>query len=209
MIQRFRGAFADALPFSGLASLPIVKCSFSHSTSPMTKGSILILPGIGNSGHGHWQTRWQELFPHTRRVEQQDWDRPVCGVWVAALEAAVRSSESPVVLVAHSLACLQLAHWTASTRCRVRGALLVAVPDPEGAAFPREAIGFSPLPLGRFAFPSIVVASSNDPYGGIDHSRRCASAWGSRFVEIGTAGHINASSGLGDWVLGQALLRSL
>lgn len=172
----------------------------------MTTEAILILPGIGNSGDGHWQTRWQQLFPRTRRVEQQDWDHPVRDVWVAALEAAVRSSEPDVVLVAHSLACLQLAHWAASTRCHVRGALLVAVPDPEGDAFPREAIGFSPLPLGRFAFPSIVVASSDDPYGSIVHARRCADAWGSRLVEIGAAGHINASSGLGDWAHGQALL---
>lgn len=172
----------------------------------MTKESIFILPGIGNSGDGHWQTRWQEQLPRTQRVEQQDWDHPVCDVWVAALEAAVRGSERPVVLVAHSLACLQLAHWAASTRCRVRGALLVAVPDPEGAAFPSEAIGFSPLPLRRFAFPSIVVASSNDPYGSIDHARRCADAWGSRLVEIGMAGHINAGSGLGDWAQGRQLL---
>ncbi|MCY1380434.1 Serine hydrolase [compost metagenome] len=82
----------------------------------------------------------------------------------------------------------------------------MAVPDPEGAAFPSEAIGFSPLPLRRFAFPSIVVASSNDPYGSIDHARRCADAWGSRLVEIGMAGHINAGSGLGDWAQGRQLL---
>lgn len=172
----------------------------------MAKATIFILPGIGNSGAGHWQTRWQERLPRTRRVEQEDWDHPVCDVWVAALEAAVRDSEPDVVLVAHSLACLQVAHWAASTRCRVRGALLAAVPDPEGAAFPREAIGFSPLPPGRFAFPSIVVASSNDPYGSVDHARRCATAWGSRLVEIGAAGHINTGSGLGDWPQGQALL---
>jgi predicted alpha/beta hydrolase family esterase len=172
----------------------------------MTKESILILPGIGNSGNDHWQSRWQELLPHARRVEQQDWDHAVCGVWVAALETAVRSSEPHVVLVAHSLACLQVAHWAASTHCRIRGALLVAVPDPEGAAFPREATGFSPLPVGRFAFPSIIVTSSNDPYGSVDHAHRCAGAWGSRLVEIGMAGHINAGSGLGDWAQGQALL---
>jgi predicted alpha/beta hydrolase family esterase len=175
----------------------------------MTTASILILPGIGNSGNGHWQTRWQQLLPHTRRVEQQDWDHPVCRVWAAALEAAVRHSESPIVLVAHSLACLQLAHWSASTHSRVRGALLVAVPDPEGADFPAEATGFSPLPLDPFDFPSIVVASSNDPYGSIDHARRCAGAWGARLVEIGAAGHINADSGLGDWPRGQALLAEL
>lgn len=82
----------------------------------------------------------------------------------------------------------------------------MAVPDPEGAAFPREAIGFSPLPLERFAFPGIIVASSNDPYGSIDRARRCAGAWGSQLVEVGAAGHLNAGSGLGAWAQGQALL---
>jgi uncharacterized protein len=172
----------------------------------MTKDSILILPGIGNSGPGHWQTRWQELLPGTSRVEQQDWDHAVCDEWVATLAATASAGGPRTVLVAHSLGCLQLAHWAASRRRRIRGALLVAVPDPEGEAFPREAIGFSPLPLVRFAFPSIVVASSDDPYANIDHARRCADAWGSRLVTIGAAGHINAGSGLGDWAQGQALL---
>jgi predicted alpha/beta hydrolase family esterase len=31
------------------------------------------------------------------------------------------------------------------------------------------------------------------------------SAWGSRFVEIGDVGHINADSGIGDWPEGYAL----
>jgi predicted alpha/beta hydrolase family esterase len=172
----------------------------------MTHATILVLPGIGNSGPAHWQSLWQALLPNARRVAQRDWDHPVREAWVDALEAAVRECGDDVVLVAHSLGCLQLAHWAAATSCRIRGALLVAPPDPQGTAFPVEAVGFGPLPLARFAFASIVVASSDDPYGSIDHARRCAQAWGSRLVEIGPAGHVNASSGLGDWPQGRALL---
>jgi predicted alpha/beta hydrolase family esterase len=168
--------------------------------------SILLLPGIGNSGPGHWQTLWADTHASTQRIDGQDWDNPVCAKWVDNLEAAIRRSGSGTVLVAHSLACLQVAHWAQRSSTPIKAALLVAVPDPDAASFPSQATGFSPLELQRFAFPSIVVASSDDPYGSLEHSQRCAQGWGSRLVEIGARGHINAGSGLGDWVQGWGLL---
>ena len=115
-----------------------------------------------------------------------------------------------MVLVAHSLGCLLVAHWAAaSANGHIHGALLVAVPDPEGPSFPKEASGFSPLPVRPLGFPSVVVASADDPYGSAEHAARCAAAWGSRLVEVGAAGHINSASGLGAWSDGFALLRQL
>lgn len=64
-------------------------------------------------------------------------------------------------------------------------------------------------PTQEFAFPSIVVASTDDPYGTIDHSTSLARAWGSRLASIGACGHINGSSGLGDWPDGYELLAQL
>jgi len=87
--------------------------------------------------------------------------------------------------------------------------LLVASPNPDGPDFPKEAVGFSPLPLKPLAFPSIVVASSNDPYGSLEFAMSAATAWGSRFVNIGPAGHINSQSGLGEWNEGMSLLQQL
>jgi uncharacterized protein len=84
--------------------------------------------------------------------------------------------------------------------------MLVAVPDPQGGAFPVEAASFADPPEQRLRFPSLIVASGNDPYGTVDYARRRAAAWGSRFVEVGDAGHINSGSGLGDWPAGRALL---
>ena len=170
---------------------------------------ILVLPGIGNSGPDHWQTLWEKSNSSMKRLHARDWTRVTCSEWVSALEAAVSVNGPRTILVAHSLACLQVAHWASSTSLRIQGALLVAVPDPSGPSFPAEASGFEPIPLERFAFPSIVVASSNDPYADIDHARRCARAWGSRIVELGNVGHINASSSLGDWAQGRALLQEL
>ena len=171
--------------------------------------TALILPGIGNSGPAHWQSLWETANPSFMRVQQRDWDNPVCEEWLVALEQSVARVDVNVVLVAHSLACLLVAHWAARTHRKVKGALLVAPPDPDGPDFPREATGFSPLPSKRFAFPSIVVASANDPYGSLEFAKSCALAWGSRFVGAGTVGHINSSSGLGEWREGFALFRQL
>ena len=171
--------------------------------------SVLILPGIGNSGPSHWQSLWEAANPAFRRVEQRDWDRPVCEEWVVTLEAAVRQAGADVVLVAHSLACLAVAQWASRGHAPIAAALLVAVPDPAGPNFPAEAIGFSQTPTQPFDFCSTVVASSDDPYGSVAHASALAQAWGSRWVNIGESGHINASSGLGEWAYGYELLTQL
>lgn len=171
--------------------------------------SALLLPGIGNSGPGHWQTLWEHSDTTLHRIDAQDWTQPACAQWVKNLDRAVHLAGPDVVLVAHSLGCLQVAHWAAIGQAPVRAALLVAVPDPDGPAFPSAASGFSSLALKRFAFSSIVVASSDDPYADMDYSERCAQAWGSSLVNVGACGHLNAQSGLGDWQRGKDLLDML
>ena len=49
----------------------------------------------------------------------------------------------------------------------------------------------------------------SDPYADSPFVRQCAESWGSRLVNIGKAGHINAASGLGEWNEGHRLLESL
>jgi uncharacterized protein len=171
--------------------------------------TVPTFPGIGNSGPQHWQSLWEQSNPQFARITQRDRDNPVCEEWAAAHENKVQSIRSPVVIVAHSLACLVVAHWAARAHSPIKAALLVAVPNPEGPNFPSEAIGFNPPPQRQFSFPSIVVASTNDPYGSLAYGEACAGAWGSGLVNIGAAGHINASSGLGQWLEGHALLNQL
>ena len=90
-----------------------------------------------------------------------------------------------------------------------KGAFLVAVPDPQSANFPVMAHGFAPVPMVPFAFRSLVIASANDSFGSQAHAEHCAIAWGSTFVDIGQAGHINADSGHGEWNEGYALFQQL
>jgi len=168
---------------------------------------VLILPGFGNSGPQHWQTLWELRHPNWRRVNLGKWDAPACDDWVHALDVAVQACPSPPVLVAHSLACLLVAHWAYHSSRIPKGAFLVAVPDPKSVSFPAAARGFVPVPLVPFMFRSLVVASTNDQLGSLAHAKHCAMAWGSMFIDIGQAGHINADSGHGEWDEGYELFR--
>ena len=172
----------------------------------MTSTSIIIVPGWRDSGPGHWQTLWAERLPQARRVVQDDWHTPTRSAWVARLEETVLEQPGPVVIVAHSLGCITTAHMKPEAAARVRGALLVAPADPERRAVLSD---FAPVPYAALPYRSILVASSNDPYCLIRLAGAYARAWGSEFVRLQNAGHINVDSGHGEWPLGWALLQSL
>ncbi|QPS08572.1 serine hydrolase family protein [Delftia acidovorans] len=172
----------------------------------MNPHRIIIVPGWRNSGPDHWQSLWAQQLPHAERVEQDDWLVPHRDPWVAALEQLVLSRPEPVVLAAHSLGCITAAHMGPEASARVRGALLVAPADPERRA---QLADFAPVPYAPLPYRSVLVASSNDPYCPIRRAGAYARAWGSEFVRLQNAGHINVESGFGDWPLGLALLQSL
>lgn len=170
----------------------------------------LTIPGLGGSGPRHWQSHWSRALPQVRRVVQVDWDSPVRRDWIRTLDAAVRQCHDDVILIAHSLGCALVAHWARQATGRVRGALLVAPADVDSAVHtPPVVRGFAPMPLQPLPFPSIVVASEDDPYVSMARARGFAAAWGSRFVSVGAAGHVNADSGLSSWPDGLSLVEAL
>jgi uncharacterized protein len=89
---------------------------------------------------------------------------------------------------------------------RIQGALLVALADPERRAVLAD---FSPVPSQALPYRSIIVASSNDPFCPVRVAGAYARAWGSEFVRLQKAGHINVEAGFGPWPLGLVLLQSL
>lgn len=175
----------------------------------------LVVPGYANSGPGHWQTRWEALDPSFVRVSMPNWDHPVRQDWCDTLDEAVAAeAHGPICFAAHSLGCLTVAQWAlrqaeAAQRQKIAAALLVAPPDPSGPGFPRDAHGYEDIALAPLPFPSILVASSDDPYATFAFAERCAQAWGSRLIDLGPRGHINADSGLNDWEEGRRWLASL
>ena len=178
-----------------------------------TGPSVITVPGLGGSGEDHWQTRWERSRLSTARADLGTWNAPDRNGWVTRLDEAIKQADAPVILVAHSLGCLAVAWWARLLPqpygWPVAGALLVAPPDVERADAPAAVSSFAPAPVAPMPFPSILVASTNDPWVALDRAHSLAAWWGSRFVEAGPLGHLNAQSGIGNWPAGQALLGGL
>ncbi|AKD03785.1 alpha/beta hydrolase [Pontibacter korlensis] len=176
----------------------------------MQQSTVILVPGLGDSGPQHWQTLWQQHHPSFERVKQEDWDTPNCDDWVEVLQDAVQQYKpNQVVLVAHSLACIAVTFWAQKYKTSIKGALLVAPADTEAASFPKGVTGFAPIPMEKLPFKSVLVSSSNDSYISAKRAQQLARAWGSQYVNLGLAGHINSTSGYGRWDEGLELLRSL
>jgi uncharacterized protein len=172
---------------------------------------ILIIPGYGNSGPGHWQSLWENSLRDAKRVRMPNWDFPHRADWIEALDAAIREASeiAPPILVAHSLGCITVAHWTDRYQRPIHGALLVAPVDVERPDTPEVVKDFAPVPMFGLPFPSHVVASSDDPFTSLQRAREFADAWDSLFTDLGPRGHINTASGFGEWPRGEAFLQDL
>lgn len=172
---------------------------------------ILIVPGLGNSGAGHWQRRWGERFTTAQFVDQDEWDNPRPADWITAIARQIRLATRPVVLIAHSLgvsAVVRAAQELADTK--TRGAFLVSAPDLElNAAVPAAARLFGPVPRDPLPFPSMLIASTDDPFSTVERAAEFASCWGSDFHLAGAAGHINVASGHGPWPEGLVMFTRL
>lgn len=173
----------------------------------MTSTRILIVPGWRNSEPAHWQSLWLKQLPDAQTVEQADWLFPHRRDWVDRLAEQILASRGQrIVLVAHSLGCITAAHLPVDVASRVSAALLVAPADPERRA---QLADFAPVPHQKLPYRSILVASSNDPYCPVRLAGAYARAWGSEFVRLENAGHINVAAGFGEWPFGLQLLSEL
>ena len=164
---------------------------------------VVLMPGLHGSAPEHWQSRWQRLYPGFERVEQQNWDDPRLPIWSRQLDALRAHDERPMLVVAHSYGCLASVHSAASKRETGAGLLLVAPADPDkfGVA--------DLLPRQLLRCPSLMLASSNDPWMSAPRAALWSARWGSEFTDVGALGHINAESDLGDWPFGLAQLDAL
>lgn len=168
--------------------------------------TLIIVPGWRDSAPGHWQSLWAASLPGAQRTVQDDWESPKRAAWVGALAQQILAVNGPVVIAAHSLGCITTVHLPPEAAARIQGALLVAPADPERRGVLAD---FAPVPYQRLPYRNILVASSTDPFCPVRTAGAYARAWGSEFVRLNDAGHINLEAGFGPWPLGLALLQSL
>lgn len=155
--------------------------------------NILIIPGRGGSPEGHWQTDLEETLPRTRRVEQDDWNKPDLDAWAGKIAIASKRLRRPSLAIAHSFGCLALAHAVLKYGARFSASFMVAPADPVRFGF-ADALVFQDL-----EHRSELLVSTTDPWLSVDKASRMATAWGSRLHVLGDVGHINVASGFGPW----------
>ena len=172
----------------------------------MRTATVLIVPGLRDHVAQHWQTLLAEQLPRVQTVPPMGRGDLDCALRVEAIERTARAIAGPLIIVAHSGGCIMLAHWARTTRRSVQGALLATPPDfdsPMPAGYPTlddlRTSGWLPVPREPLPFQSIVAASRNDPLGRFERVVDLARAWGSRLVDLGTVGHLNPASGVGEW----------
>jgi uncharacterized protein len=176
----------------------------------MMPNTTLIVPGLHGSERDHWQSWWRVDHRDAVLVQQADWSNPDADAWLATLEGAVLANPGSLI-VAHSLGSVLTARLARSRVAPlVEGALLVAPADIErtGELHSRN-YDFGTMPKERLPFPSILVASHDDPYMPFDKAAALGRSWGSRIHDLGEAGHVNVASGFGRWIAGYALADSL
>ncbi|GAA3090795.1 putative alpha/beta hydrolase family esterase [Kribbella aluminosa] len=177
--------------------------------------TFIIIPGLDGSDEHHWQSVWEASLPAVR-IQPTSWSAPDLTDWSNAITRAAEDTTGDIIFITHSLGCHALAHWltsadTAASRrplsARVRGAFLVAPPDPLAPTFPVDRLPtFTSLPAVALGVPAVLVASTDDPYCTIDAATRLANSWQAPLIPLDHLGHINTETNLGPWPPGHHLL---
>jgi predicted alpha/beta hydrolase family esterase len=174
---------------------------------------ILLIPGLGDSGPDHWQSRWEQKLSTARKIEQADWENPRHEDWVSTIKREIAQAERPVVLIGHSLGAYAAASAIDETnRDKIAAAFLVAPPDPaspEVRSFLIDPDFKEKAPQAALQVPGVIVASRNDALADYSFTERLALLWGLDLADAGDAGHINAESGHGPWPEGLMRLAGL
>jgi uncharacterized protein len=151
---------------------------------------LVTVPGLHGSEDGHWQSWLERQYPRSLRVEQADWEAPEIDAWSRAVASFLDDLRAPCVVAAHSFGCLATVQALVRHAENVVGVLLVAPASP-------CKFNIQDLNRNRLRVPSIVVASETDPWMTANEARQLAVSWGSSFVNLGDAGHVNVASGCG------------
>ena len=166
----------------------------------------VIQPGWKGSEPEHWQSHWaQQLKAY--RVENHDWVDPTPAAWLHQLDQTLRQAYKPVIIIAHSLGCVTVAHYLKHHPSeKLAGVFLVAPADVERQHAPECLARFAPVPTLHFPCPVTVIASDNDPFCVPQRAQFIAQQWGATLTWLPHAGHINVASGHTEWAEGLALL---
>lgn len=187
-----RGSFYFRVRFNG-ANGDVMRTS---------EADILFVPGSGAMDPDHWMSRWESRLATARLVESgqdvesgRDDVASLAAALGAALAGAIAPSGTngarPAVLVGHGAGVHAIARAAAEADVsRVRGAFLVN---------PSSAWNLPAPPRNPLPFPSLLIASRDDPHASFEEMQDLGLDWGAHVVDAGQIGRVDAASGHGPW----------
>jgi serine hydrolase len=187
--------------------------------------SVVIVPGLHNSGPQHWQSLWQRRLPNSVRVEQARWDVPDLQRWSDNVLRVLNDLDQrgeDCWIVAYSFGCLAsvfaLVQASASTDTQASLDTQVSLNKTPAKhlsknrplsnvrgiflvapADPQKFAVADVLPAGPLQVAGRMVASRSDPWLAWTQAEQWARRWQLQIIDAGHAGHINAESGHGYW----------
>ncbi len=159
---------------AGAACAPHLSVRPTLAGKWLTEGAcvtVLIVPGLNDSGPGHWQSWFETQLPDTVRVIQPDWSLPNLDAWAANVAAAIDASPTPPLVVAHSFGVLATVRARPRAGKRIAAAMLVAPADPDVFGYARL------MPRMPLPYPSVLVASQTDPWLSFGNAAIWAGHW--------------------------------
>lgn len=156
---------------------------------------VLIVPGLHNSGPGHWQSEWEKRLPCSHRIALADWSTPNLNAWIHAIETAI-ADFAPTHIVAHSFGTLASAVVASHHDDSLRGLFFVAPADPDKFNVRHR------LPSTRLPVAGTLLGSLSDPWLSWNGAQALGRQWGLHTECAGDVGHINVQSGHGEWEQG-------
>lgn len=159
----------------------------------------------------HWQHRWHQKLPNSELIEapKLNGDKNITPnhaflQWVSTIKQAITSSTKPILLIGNSYGvCAALTavyDLIPNSQQQIKGAFWVAP-----AIFNVED-ETTILEMKKLAFPSFLIASTNDAHMEQIQAIELANNLGSFFVDAGESGSINHQTGHGPWPEGLLML---
>lgn len=141
---------------------------------------ILVVPPEDGAPPGPWSTFARRRTPGARRVAPPAGDLDL-NRWAAGVAVAIDGCAAPPLVVAHGFGALATLRAAFLFERRPAGALLVAPADPDRHG------ALARLPATPLPYPSLLVASRDDPSLKLTKAGALATRWGARFVVLSPA----------------------
>lgn len=164
---------------------------------------ILILHGWGGSDFPHWQS-WlageiAKDYGCVSFLKFSDFDTPKKDIWLEELELEMDKFR-PDIVICHSLANILWFHLCNKAELREIEKLFLVAP-PSLTCKIEELKSFFPceIPKNLYAKKALLITSTDDPYMSEDEAKELQKTLHVDMKVLHGAGHINASSGYGEW----------